>query len=120
MTRPQLGPSRRIAGSHIFDLRMSHSGYRLNKMCDSLCDLANREAFKADEEAYMERFDLPAAQRELVRKRDFAALVESGGSIYYLIKLGVLTGSGLYRIGAQMRGETHEAFMASRKIPGAV
>jgi hypothetical protein len=36
-----------------------------------------------------------------------------------LMKLGACTGFGLYHIGAQMRGETYEAFLATRKDRGA-
>ena len=56
-----------IAGTSIFDLRASRRGYRLNKMCGSLCSPANREAFKRDEEAYMTRFSLSESEKQLIR-----------------------------------------------------
>jgi hypothetical protein len=56
----------------------------------------------------------------MVRQRDFSGLLEAGGNIYFLIKLGAVTGHGLYRMGATMRGETYEGFLATRKVPESV
>jgi protocatechuate 4,5-dioxygenase alpha chain len=51
---------RPIPDTSIFDLRLSRRGYRLNKLCASLCSPVNREAFKRDEEAYVTRYGPPA------------------------------------------------------------
>jgi protocatechuate 4,5-dioxygenase alpha subunit len=104
----------------VFDLRMSWRGFRLNKLCNSLSVADNRAAYKADEAAYLDRFELTVAERELIRARDFNGLLEAGANIYFLIKLGVVTGNGLYYMGASMRGETYEQFMATRNNSGAV
>jgi len=111
---------RPIPDTSIFDLRLSLRGRRLNKLCAALCSPQEREAFKRDEEAFMSRFELTGDEKELVRKRDFKGLIEAGTNIYYLLKIGSVTGNGLYRMGAQMRGESYEAFLATRKIRGAV
>ena len=111
---------RPIADTSIFDLRASRRGYRLNKMCGSLCSPANREAFKRDEEAYMARFNLSDFERELIRKRDFAGMIQAGMNIYWMLKVGSVTGNSLYRMGAQMRGESYEAFLATRNFKDAV
>jgi protocatechuate 4,5-dioxygenase alpha chain len=68
----------------------------------SLCDPANREAFKRDEEGYMTRFCLSEAEKELIRKRDFAGMIHAGMNIYWMLKVGSVTGNSLYRMGAQM------------------
>jgi protocatechuate 4,5-dioxygenase alpha subunit len=109
-----------IPDTTIFDLRASRRGLRLNKMCGSLCDPANREAFKKDEEGYMTRFSLTEAEKELVRKRNFDGLIRSGLNIYWMLKLGSVTGNSLYRMGAQMRGESYEQFLATRNFKDAV
>ena len=114
-----MGALRPIPDTSIFDLRLSRRGVRLNRMCASLCDPKNRAAFKADEEAYMSGF-LNEQEKNLVRKRDFRALIEAGLNIYMMLKLGSVTGNSLYKMGAQMRGETYEQFLATRKISGAV
>lgn len=120
MALPQRDRSRPIAESLVFDLQLSWAGYRINKLCNSLIDPANREAFKADEEAYMEKFGLSPEHKALIRARDFGGLLQVGGNIYFLLKLGAVTGNGLYKMGAQMRGETHEEFLATRNDSGAV
>jgi protocatechuate 4,5-dioxygenase alpha subunit len=109
-----------IPDTSIFDLRASRRGYRLNRMCGSLCSAANREAFKRDQEAYMARFSLTDSERELIRKRDFAGMIEAGMNIYFMLKIGSVTGNSLYRMGAQMRGETYEQFLSTRNLKDAL
>ena len=111
---------RPIPDTSIFDLRLSYGGRRLNKMCGTLCDPKNRDAFKADEEAYLARFGLTNEEKDLVRRRNFRGLIENGLNIYWMLKLGSVTGHSLYRMGAQMRGESYEEFLKTRNISGAV
>ena len=115
----QLSSGARIGGSDVFDLAVSWRGYRVNKMCNALSQATEREAFRQDEEAFMARFGLAEAEKELVRARDFGGLLAAGGNIYFLIKLGVVTGNGLYAMGAKMRGESYEQFLATRNESGA-
>jgi len=109
-----------IPDTSIFDLRVSHRGRRLNKLCAALCSHEEREAFKRDEEACMSKFGLNEKEKDLIRKRDFKGLIEAGTNIYYLLKIGSVTGNGLYKMGAQMRGESYEQFLSTRNISGAV
>jgi protocatechuate 4,5-dioxygenase alpha chain len=89
-------------------------------MCAALCSPEEREAFKRDEVAFLNRFGLSEEEKQLVRARDFKGLIEAGLNIYFMLKLGSVTGNSLYRMGAQMRGESYEQFLATRKIKGAV
>jgi protocatechuate 4,5-dioxygenase, alpha chain len=109
-----------IPDTSIFDLRISRRGYRLNKMCGSLCLPANRAAFQQDEEAYMARFSLPDEEKALIRKRDFGGMIRAGMNIYWMLKIGSVTANGLYKMGAQMRGESYEQFLATRNFKDAV
>jgi len=109
-----------IPGTYVFDLRLSRRGYALNKMCRSLTSSENRDAFIADEEAYMARYGLSEEQKQAVRARDWLQMTKLGGNLFFFLKLGATLGHGLYRIGAQMRGETYDEFMATRSEPGAV
>ena len=111
---------RPIPDTSIFDLRLAQRGRRLNKLCAALCSPAERDAFKRDEEAFMSRFSLSDAEKQLIRKRDFQGLIDAGTNIYYLLKIGSATGNGLYKMGPQMRGETYEQFLATRNMRGAV
>jgi protocatechuate 4,5-dioxygenase alpha subunit len=112
-------PLKAIADTSIFDLRLSRRGFRLNKMCASLCVPENREAFKRDEEGYMTRYALSDEEKALIRKRDFQGMIDAGMNIYFMIKVGSVTGNGLYKMGAQMRGESYDDFLATRNIRGA-
>jgi protocatechuate 4,5-dioxygenase, alpha chain len=113
-------PIKEIPDTSIFDLRLSRRGRRLNRMCAALCAPAEREAFKRDEEAFMEKFALDEQEKRLVRSRDFKGLIEAGTNIYALLKIGSATGNSLYRMGAQMRGESYEQFLATRNMKDAV
>ena len=109
-----------IPDTSIFDLRLSRRGARLNRMCSALCSPAERDAFKRDEEAFMARFALTEDEKNLIRKRDFRGLIEAGMNIYAMLKIGSATGNSLYRMGAQMRGETYEEFLATRNMKDAI
>jgi protocatechuate 4,5-dioxygenase, alpha chain len=111
---------RPIPDTTIFDLRLSRRGYRLNKLCAALCRPQQRDAFKRDEEAFMARFALTEDEKKLIRQRHFQGLIEAGCNIYFVLKIGAATGNGLYKMGAQMRGESYEQFLATRNIRGAV
>lgn len=119
MTNQQLAVGAKVADSDVFDLAMSWRGYRINKMCNALSQAHNREAYRQDEEAFMDRFALTGPEKDLVRARDFGGLLAGGANIYFLLKLGVVTGNGLYKMGAAMRGETYEQFLATRNDSGA-
>ena len=109
-----------IPDTSIFDLRLSRRGKRLNRMCAALCSPAERDAFKRDEEAFMTRFSLTEEEKNLIRQRDFKGLIEAGINIYAMLKIGSASGNSLYRMGAQMRGESYEAFLATRNMKDAV
>ena len=108
-----------VAGTPVFTGARSRRGYRLNKMAMSLTDPANRRAFLSDEAGYMRARGLDDGAIDLVRRRDWTALIERGGNIYLMLKIAGTVGQSLLEMGAQMRGETLAAFMATRPGPGA-
>jgi len=101
-----------IYGTPLFDGRAAARGYALNKMCFSFNDAANRAAFKADEDAYCERFGLDAAQRDAIRNRNVLELIAAGGNAYYLAKFAGIFGLDMQDIGAQQTGLTKDQFQA--------
>jgi protocatechuate 4,5-dioxygenase alpha chain len=116
----QYDRSKPIPGTTVFDGAVSRQGYRINRFAMSFTQPENRAAFTADEEAYMEKWGLSEQERQFLRDRDYRGLIdECGGNIYMIMKLGVCTGDGLYHIGAQLRGESFEEFMATRGAAGA-
>jgi protocatechuate 4,5-dioxygenase, alpha chain len=103
-----------IPGTTVFTGERSQQGYRINKLAMSLTDPANRDAFRADERAYMATFGMTPVEIDLVARRDWPGLLAAGGNIYLLLKIGGAVGQNLLEMGAQMRGETLEAFLAAR------
>ena len=101
-----------VEGTVVFTGERSHAGYRLNKLASSLTDPANRTAFLADEAAYTARFALDPTEQDLVRRRDWGTMIDHGASVYLILKIAGTVGQSLMQMGAQMRGQTSEAFMA--------
>lgn len=108
MTRPQ-SP---IPGTTLFDGNVAKTGYALNKMCFSFNDQVNRDAFVADEEAYMAAYGLNEQQKAAIRSRQVLQLLAAGGNAYYLAKFAGIFGLNMQDIGAQQTGMTVEAFKA--------
>lgn len=102
--------------SQPFDLAQSRKGYRINKLARSMRDAGNRAAFLADESGYMKRFGLDEAQQRLVRERDWTGLQAAGGNQYALVKLAGVLGVSLIQEGAILRGQSVDAFLATRPI----
>jgi protocatechuate 4,5-dioxygenase, alpha chain len=107
-------PSRRdyddIPGTIVFDGRQSRRGYALNKFLMSLNEAANREAFKADEAAYLDRFRLDDEQREAVLGRQWLRLLEVGGNVYYTYKLAACDGMTFQDLAGEQTGMSAEDF----------
>lgn len=101
-----------IPGTPVFGGEEARKGYALNRMCFSFNDKANRDAFKADEEAFMEKYKLNEAQKDAIRARNVLQLIEAGGNVYYLAKFAGIFGLNVQDIGAQQTGMTLEDFKA--------
>ncbi len=99
-----------IEGTVMFDGVQAMKGYALNKMCYSFNAKENREAFLADEEAYMSRFGLNDQQKQAIRDKVVLDLIAAGGNIYYLAKFAGIFGLNVQDVGAQQTGMTLEAF----------
>lgn len=85
-------PYEDIPGTYVFDAQRSRQGYHLNMFCMSLREAANREAFKADEGAYLDRFPMTPEQRKAVLEREWNEMLRLGGNIYYTSKLAATDG----------------------------
>ena len=103
---------RDIPGTTIFDGAQARKGYALNKMCYSFNDAANREAFKADEDAYCSKYGLNAEQRDAIRAKNVLQLIAAGGNVYYLAKFAGIFGLDVQDLGAQQTGMTKDEFKA--------
>jgi protocatechuate 4,5-dioxygenase alpha chain len=99
-----------IPGTIVFDGRQARRGYVLNKFLMSLNQPANREAFKADEAAYLDRFALDDEQREAVLGRQWLRLLEVGGNVYYTYKLAACDGMTFQDLAGEQTGMSAEDF----------
>ncbi len=99
-----------IPGTYVFDGTHSRKGYRLNMFCMSLNEPANREAFAANEAAYVDRYSLTQEQKQAVLDRDYLQLLRLGGNIYYTFKLAIYDRKSMQYVGGAMSGMTEAAF----------
>lgn len=103
-----------ISGAYVFTGERSARSYNLNKMAKSLQIPENRVRFQADEAAYMLRMGCSAQEIELVRRRDWKAMMDYGASIYLLLKIGAAVGQTLLEVGTHTGGLTPAEYHARR------
>lgn len=101
-----------IPGTFVFDAEHSRKGYHLNMFMMSLKEPANREAFKADERGYVDRFQLTEDQKQAILGREWNRMLELGGNIYYTLKLAATDGIPIDQAYAAMAGMSREDFRA--------
>ena len=70
----------------------------------------NRDAFNADEAAYMDAYPMTAEQRQAVIDRDWNRMLELGGNIYYTSKLAANDGINFQELAGIMTGMGNEAY----------
>lgn len=105
-----------IPGTTIFDADQARKGYHLNQFAKSLMDADNRERFKADERAYLDEWQMTEDQKQAVLDRDFNRILELGGNIYYVAKVGASDGLSYVEIVSSMTDNDaagHQAMMVA-------
>jgi gallate dioxygenase len=110
----QLAGAEKLEGTYPFTLARSVKGYRLNKFLHRMIEPAHRAKFLADEDASMREAGLTAEECDMIKRRDWRALIRYGASFFMLEKLGAVIGVSNLHIYAAMRGETLEAFQKTR------
>lgn len=103
-----------IPETPLFDRERSHLGYELNKMANSLSRPENRDAFKADEAAYLDRFALTDEQRQAVLDRDWEKMIRLGGNLFFVLKISAVDPVPITAIGAAQAGMEHDEFLEKR------
>ena len=111
-------PLPQIPGTTLFDGAQAKKGYALNKMCFSFNDAANRDAFLADEEGYMQKYALTEPQAAAIRTKNVLQLIAAGGNAYYLAKFAGIFKLDMQDIGAQQTGMTKDEFKAKLVAAG--
>jgi gallate dioxygenase len=116
----QLKGAERLEGTYAFDLERSVRSFRVNSFLHDMIKPAHRDAFMADQEAAFAKAGLPENERDLIRRRDWRALIRYGASFFVLEKLAAVTGVSNLHVYAAMRGQSLEDFMKTRNAPGAL
>jgi gallate dioxygenase len=112
----QLKGVEKLAGTYPYTLERSHKAYRINKFLHGLTKPEHRERFLAEEEALLAESDLIEEERDLIRRRDWRAMIHYGVTFFVLEKLGAVVGISNLHIYAAMRGETLEDFQKTRNV----
>ena len=99
-----------------YDEGPARRGYRLNRMMYDLRLPDRREALLTDPEGFYHSYGLTDEETRLLLAHDWQGLLDAGANIYTLVKLGGALGENLLQMGAQMRGEPFEAFMARKGV----
>ena len=107
-----------LPGTYLFDGQTARRGLRMNQLFMSLRSAANRERFSADEKAYCEEFGLSPEQQRAVLERDWKAMAELGGSIFYYYKLAMMDGKSMQYLGGVFSGMSEEEFRAALEAGG--
>jgi protocatechuate 4,5-dioxygenase alpha chain len=107
-----------IPGTTVFTARRSRQAYHLHKFCMSLMDKDNRNAFKTDERAYLDRFRMSEEQKQAVLDRDFTKLIDLGGNIYFLVKLSNTDGWSTQKAVSSMTTMTPDEYAAMMRAGG--
>ena len=76
----------------------------------SLKNVANRDLFKADEGAFLDRFPLGEEQRLAILQRDYNRMLSLGGNIYFISKIAAVDGLNFQQTAASMSGMEFKEF----------
>jgi gallate dioxygenase len=116
----QLTDVEKLEGTYPFTIEVAVRAYRINDYLHRMVEPAHREAFLSDPEASFAAAGLSDEERDLIRRRDWRALLHYGVIFFMLEKLGAVTGVSNLHIYAAMRGQTLEDFQRTRNAPGAL
>ena len=101
-----------LPGTIVFDADRARQGYHLNMFCMSMMKPENRAAFKANERAYLDRWPMTEAQKQVILKRDWNGMLALGGNIYFTAKLGATDGHSFQHLAAVMTGASQQDYAA--------
>jgi protocatechuate 4,5-dioxygenase alpha chain len=76
-----------IPGTKIFTAARARKGYHLNQFAMSLMKSENREEWKANERAYLDKWPMSEEQKQAILARDYNRCLDLGGNVYFLAKV---------------------------------
>jgi protocatechuate 4,5-dioxygenase alpha chain len=99
-----------IPGTRVYTAKRARKGYHLNQFAMSLMKPENRDEFRADEAAYLEKWELTPEQKAAVLARDYNAMLDEGGNIYFMAKLFSTDGKSFQFAAGSMTGMSQEEY----------
>lgn len=99
-----------IPGTRVFTAQRARKGYWLNQFAMSLMKEENRQRFKADNAAYLDEWNLTPKAKQAVLDRDYNAMIDEGGNVYFLSKLFSADGQSFQTAAGSMTGMTPEEY----------
>jgi gallate dioxygenase len=103
-----------LPGTYPFTLDRSVKAYRLNNFLHELIKPNVRRRFLEDPEGLFEEAQLTSEERDMLRRRNWRALIQYGAIFFLLEKLGAVVGTTNLHIYAAMRGQSLEEFQKTR------
>jgi len=76
-----------IPGTRVYTAARARRGYHINQFAMSLMKPENRTRFRANERAYLDEWPISEEAKAALLARDYNALLDLGGNIYFLSKL---------------------------------
>jgi hypothetical protein len=116
---PQLEGIAQIGGTYPFDVARSVERIRINRFFWNMTLPAHRELFVRDEAASCRAAGLTGEETALVRDRDWLGLIRHGVNFFVLEKFARVVRLSNLDVYAQMRGESLEDFLKTRRVPNA-
>jgi len=110
----QLKGIEKLEGTYPFDLDRSVGHYRLNKFLHDLVIPEHRAMVVNDPEQAFAKYDLSEEERDMIRRRDWRALMHYGAIFFVLEKFAAVVGVSNLHVYAHMRGQTLEDFQKTR------
>ena len=107
-----------IPGTYVFTGERAIEGRQLNRFCMSLMSAVNRLRFKTDERSYLDEWPMSEEQKQAVMKRDFKALLELGGNIFFVLKIAAVDGRPTQSVAASFAGQSSEEYASMMRSGG--
>ncbi len=104
----------KLPGTYPFTIERSVKSFRINSFLHKLVQPEYRKQFLADPEPLFEAASLSEQERDMLRRRDWRALIQYGVIFFLLEKMGAVVGTTNLHIYAAMRGQSLEDFQKTR------
>ena len=107
-----------IPGTYLFDKWACVKGYNLNMFCMSLIKEENRRRFLENSAGYLDQYSLTSSQTRAILDRNWLKIIQEGGNVHFVAKLGATCGFSCEEMAASMSGMTKEDYRKMMQAGG--